>query len=288
MLRSMTGFARCSQPGTAGDLTWEIRSVNHRYLDVQFRLPEELRPAETEFRKQVAASVGRGKVDCTFNLKRGGDSSEGRSLNREAVDELADRIAAVREMVPGLGKSDPLDVLRWPGVLEDSPLDTDALTRDAAGLLDETLDKLTRMREREGQRLRAMLTERADETERLCESVRARRPLVLEGIRARLDERLARLDHDADPARLETEIVLIAQKLDVDEELDRLGSHLRELRDVLDRDEPVGRRLDFLIQEFNREANTLASKSGDSETTRAAVDMKVLVEQMREQVQNVE
>ncbi|MEO0996488.1 MAG: YicC/YloC family endoribonuclease [Pseudomonadota bacterium] len=287
MIRSMTGFARVSASSEFGELSWEIRAVNHRYLDVQFRLPDELRGAETDFRQAVTAATGRGKLDCAFFVKRAA-SARGSRIDAAALAALRAQIDAVVGALPGIGAPSALDVLRWPGVIEEGTIEHDALTTAAHELLNDALAALNRMREREGERLAALLRERCDTVAALARDVRARRADVVAGIQERLRERLNRLDTEVEPGRIEAELVLIAQKLDVDEELDRLESHLQEIATVLERDEPVGRRLDFLMQELNREANTLASKSGDGETTRAAVDLKVLIEQMREQIQNIE
>ena len=288
MLHSMTGFARQIAESPLGTLTCELRTVNHRYLDVQFRLPEELRPKEAELRQRVAGQLGRGKVDCTLHFRRTVTSDDGLQLNRELAGKIAERAAEIAALLDAPRPIDPLDLLRWPGVIDESPVDVEPLFAAASSLLDDTLAALNGMRRSEGERIEDMLTSRLDEILRIAASVRERMPEVLEHHRQRQRERLDRLDVTADPGRLEAELALISQKLDVDEELDRLESHVSEIRDNLDSREPVGRRLDFLMQELNREANTLGSKSADTRTTRAAVDLKVLIEQMREQIQNIE
>ena len=288
MLHSMTGFARHAAESDAGVLTCELRAVNHRYLDIQFRLPEELKPRETDLRQQVAARLHRGKVDCTLNFRRGAGGSGTLELNRGLVAELAARAAELRRDMPELGPLDPMDVLRWPGVVEDPGIDAESLFRQAEQALGGALEALAEMRASEGLRLAQLIEARCRDILDIAAGVRERIPEILAAVRRKQGERLERLDVSADPARLETELALIAQKLDVDEELDRLVSHVSEIRLALAKDEPVGRRLDFLMQELNREANTLASKSADAGTTRSAVDLKVLIEQMREQIQNVE
>jgi uncharacterized protein (TIGR00255 family) len=289
MLNSMTGFARQVVESPMGTLTCEIRAVNHRYLDVQFRLPDELRAKEIEFKKQVGGTVRRGKVDCSVHVKR---SEEGQgSLNHELVGQLGTRLDEIRELLPATLSANPVnlvDVLRWPGVVDQPSVEAEPLIAAASALLADTLTALAEMRASEGGRIDEMLTSRCDEILEIATSVKKRLPQVLEATRNKLKERIDKLDVEANPDRLETELALIAQKLDVDEELDRLQSHISEIRDVLKSNEPVGRRLDFLMQELNREANTLGSKSADAETTRAAVDLKVLIEQMREQIQNIE
>jgi len=284
----MTGFARETVESPLGTLTCELRTVNHRYLDVQFRLPDELRQQEIEFRQQIAAAVSRGKVECTVHLKRAAGDSEDLQLNHDLLRLMGSRFDELATMLPQAGDCDPMAVLRWPGVVREPEIDTDTLLEAAGKLLAGTLDALREMRANEGARIAEMLESRCEDILGIAESVRRRLPSVLEAVRTRQRERIDKLDIEADPARLETELALIAQKLDVDEELDRLDSHISEIRDVLVREEAVGRRLDFLMQELNREANTLGSKSADAETTRAAVELKVLIEQMREQIQNVE
>jgi uncharacterized protein (TIGR00255 family) len=284
----MTGFARQSAEADVGTLTWELRAVNHRYLDVQFRLPEELRPQEQAFKQQVSAVLKRGKVECALHLRRALDQKAEMQLNEDLLQLISNRVTEIRTAVPDAAAPDSLDILRWPGVIADTKVDAEPLQQEAGALLQVALQAMTQMRASEGDRIATMLDTRCTEIAELAKSVRGRLPEVLRGAHEKQKERIARLDIEADPARLEIELALIAQKLDVDEELDRLDSHIVEIRQVLASDEPVGRRLDFLMQELNREANTLGSKSADADTTKAAVDLKVLIEQMREQIQNVE
>jgi uncharacterized protein (TIGR00255 family) len=288
MLNSMTGFAREAAELPFGTLTCELRAVNHRYLDVQFRLPEELRPSEVELRRQIAATVRRGKVECSLHLRRALRKNEQLTLNEELVRQLSARVQELSGVLPETRALDPVDVLRWPGVVEEPELDVEPLFAATSELLASTLVALDDMRANEGGRISDMLQTRCGEILQIADGVRKRMPEVLDAVRTKLRDRIDSLNVEADPARLETELALVAQKLDVDEEIDRLISHVSEIRAVLKKGEPVGRRLDFLMQELNREANTLGSKSADTETTRAAVDLKVLIEQMREQVQNVE
>ncbi len=288
MLHSMTGFARASADSAVGSLTWEIRAVNHRYLDLQFKMPDELRATEQAFRQRVGTQVKRGKVECLLHFRRAFDADKDLRLDKSLVRLLAARLGEISSLQGDAGKVDPVDVLRWPGVVQASDMDSELLIREASALLGTTLDALDAMRRSEGQRIAELIDGRLVEILRIAASVRTRMPDVLETARLRQRERLAKLAVEADAGRLEAELALVAQKLDVDEELDRLESHVREIRDSLSAAEPVGRRLDFLMQELNREANTLGSKSADTETTRAAVDLKVLIEQMREQIQNVE
>ncbi|WP_295540886.1 YicC/YloC family endoribonuclease [uncultured Thiohalocapsa sp.] len=288
MTRSMTAFARESSSTEVGELTWELRSVNHRFLEPHLRLPDDLRTLETPVRERLAARLGRGKVDCTLRFVPAGERADGLKVNRRLLEQV---LAAADEIATRIGEpATPhvLDLLRWPGLLETPQQDLDAVAVAALALLERTLDALVDNREREGGRLRALLLERCEKLAQLVEGVRVRLPQVLDAVRNRIRERLSELRAELDPTRLEQEIALVAQRLDVDEEMDRLGVHLDAVRKALDADTPVGRRLDFLMQELNREANTLSAKSADADTTHAAVEMKVLIEQMREQVQNLE
>lgn len=285
---SMTGFAREDTETPFGTLSCELRTVNHRYLDVHFRLPEELRAKEIELRQRIGARLKRGKVDCSLHIRRSGGAAAKVEINQELVRQLGARIDEIASLLPETQAVDPIDILRWPGVIEEPEIDTDPLLAAAIDLLEHTLGALGQMRSSEGGRIAGMLGVRCEDILLLAAGVRERMPQVLEAVRKKQQERIDKLDVDADPARLETELALVAQKLDVDEELDRLESHISEIRTALQSKEPVGRRLDFLMQELNREANTLGSKSADAETTKAAVELKVLIEQMREQIQNVE
>ena len=288
MLHSMTGFARQSAESSLGTLTWELRAVNHRYLDVTFKMPDELRAHEPALRKIVGDRLKRGKVECAFHFRRAIDASVDMELNQALVSLLASRINDVSGVLRNPGRADPMDILRWPGVVQQPQVDVEPLLAEARELLEAAVGSMAEMRASEGERIGAMLESRCADIETLATGVRERMPEVREAMRQRQRERLDKLDVSADPERLEVEIALLLQKIDVDEELDRLDSHIEEIRDAMSRDDAVGRRLDFLMQELNREANTLASKASDSETTKAAVELKVLIEQMREQVQNVE
>jgi len=288
MLNSMTGFAREVAETPFGTLTCELRTVNHRYLDVQFRMPEELRPQEPDFRARIGDALKRGKVECSLHLRRDSGTHGELQINDALVAQIAARSRELADILPETRPLDPIDVLRWPGVVTEPEIDTAPLLAEANRLLDAALASLSAMRASEGKRIAEMLESRLAEILTIAAAVSERMPEVLAAVRTRQHERLEKLDVEADPDRLEVELALIAQKLDVAEELDRLESHVSEVRSALASDEPVGRRLDFMMQELNREANTLGSKSADADTTRAAVDLKVLIEQMREQIQNVE
>ena len=288
MLHSMTGFARESAETAIGTLTWEIRAVNHRYLDVQFKLPEDLRPKEQAFRQQASSKLGRGKVECALYFRRALDQGSEMQIDTDLIKLIGQRISDLTAKLPNVAAVNPIEILRWPGVIQQAEIDVEPLLAEASTLLDKALAAIDEMRSSEGQRIADMLESRCAEIEAIAANVRLRMPEVLDAVRVKQQERISNLDVEADPARLEVELALLATKIDVDEELDRLDSHLVEIRDALKEQKPVGRRLDFLMQELNREANTLGSKSADTETTKAAVDLKVLIEQMREQIQNVE
>lgn len=288
MLHSMTGFARQSVESGLGTLSWELRAVNHRYLEVQFRLPETLRAKEHEFKQQLAAALKRGKVDCALHFQRAFGQQDELNLDSALVKVITRRASEISAALPDAAAINPVDILRWPGVIIESEVDAEPLFAEAASLFDKAIAALTSMRAGEGTRIAEMIESRCTDIESIAIGVRKRLPEVLDAARAKQRERIDRLDVAADPARLEVELALIAQKLDVDEELDRLESHLVEIRRALSSGGPVGRRLDFLMQELNREANTLGSKSADAQTTNAAVELKVLIEQMREQIQNIE
>jgi uncharacterized protein (TIGR00255 family) len=284
----MTGFARAERATPAGLLSWEIRSVNHRYLEVSLRLPEELRAAEADYRRTIGAAARRGKVDASFYVRSAPGASRELSLDGDLLERLIESARAVRGRLGAEGRIDAVDLLRWPGVVKEADRDAASLGAAAASLLAEALAAFTASRASEGERIAEMLRARGAQVLAIVEEVAARLPDVQARIKTRLVERVAALGAEVSADRLEQEVALLAQKMDVAEELDRLRSHVTELRDSLVTGEAVGRKLDFLMQEFNREANTLSSKSQDVETTRKSVELKVLIEQMREQIQNVE
>ena len=291
-IQSMTGFARAEAVHPWGTLSCEIRSVNHRYLELQLRVPEALRHAEHASRELLRERLGRGKVDCSLRLQdsAGAAGAEGGVL-RVDEDRLAQLLAAcarIDTVAPGLARPTTLEMLAWPGVLAEEAPDADTTAGAMLALVERTARELVEAREREGARLGALLTQRLSGIEELVATVRQRLPELIAGHRDRLAQRVAELAVQAEPERLAQEIALLAARGDVAEELDRLTVHVGETRRSLAAGGACGRRLDFLMQEFNREANTLSSKSVAAETTQAAVDMKVLIEQMREQVQNIE
>jgi uncharacterized protein (TIGR00255 family) len=288
MIASMTGFARRDVSGPFGTLVCELRSVNHRFLEAGFRLPDELRSVEGELRQRLGKELRRGKVDCVITYRRAHGAETGLDIDPQGLARLLARVREVTAAVPEHSAINVLDVLRWPGVLREEAGGGEQLQGALLALFTSTLQELAAARAREGQRLAELVEQRCTALAGLVAQARARLPEVQARVRTRLDERMAELTVSVDKDRLEQELALLLQRLDVDEELDRLEGHITEIRHVVDGSEAAGRRLDFLMQELNREANTLSSKSQDLETTRAAVDMKVIIEQMREQVQNIE
>jgi len=283
----MTAYASAECATPLGVLSCELRSVNHRYLELSPRLPEELRAIESVLRERVATRLTRGKVDVGLRLRAQGDAAGRLELNEALLGQLADAALRLRAHFPSLA-TDFVALMEFEGVRVKPELDQAALQQAALDVLERALDDMVATRSREGERLGVSLAERLDGIERTVLQVRGWMPEIRAALRARLEQRLADLRQPADPGRLEQELVLQISRIDVDEELDRLAAHVAEARRILRLPDAVGRRLDFLMQEFNREANTLASKSVDQRTTQAAVELKVLIEQMREQVQNIE
>jgi len=286
-IRSMTAYASGERSTPWGTLGCELRAVNHRFLELGARLPEDLRALEPALRERIAARVSRGKVDVALRLRPPEGAAAGLQVDEALVGRLGELAGRLRTHFPDL-RVGFTDLLQYPGVLQAEALDQAELHAQALSLLDAVIADFLAAREREGGKLVAAILERVDGIERIAGEVRTLVPVIREGQRAKLEARLADLAQAADPARVEQELVLSLQKLDVDEELDRLSSHVDEIRRVFRQKEPVGRRLDFLLQEFNREANTLGSKSVDARTSNAAVELKVLIDQIREQVQNIE
>lgn len=288
MLRSMTAYGRKGSETELGQMTWEMRSVNHRYLELSLKLPDELRTIEPAVREKISARLKRGKVDVFLKYQPPSSVEAGLSIDEKLALDVLKAAEQLKLNSNECGAIDPLRVLSWPGVATPPSRDNKQLETQALALLDDTLEDYIEAREREGEKTQVMLASRCDEIEKIVMAVRELRPAVVERLNNKLLAKLEQLDVEVEAGRLEQELVFAAQKLDVDEELDRLGAHVSEMRKIFERNEPVGRRLDFLIQEFNREANTLGSKSADSDTTGFSVELKVLIEQMREQVQNLE
>lgn len=288
MLKSMTGFGRNAVDTDSGELLWELRSVNHRYLEVSLRMPEELRGLESTVRERIAKQLSRGKVEATLRLRASERTLAGLKLDKQALESLAGALQQVRDVIPETAAVDPLRVIQMPGVVATANDQQDVLAQHAMACLDIAIDDLVATRAREGEKTTQMLLERTEKIAVHLEQLKQHRPLVVARQREKLLAKLTELDIEHNEHRLEQELVFLAQRLDIDEELDRLAAHVSEFNKAVQRSGPIGRRLDFLMQEFNREANTIGSKASDLDTTGVSVDLKVLIEQMREQVQNIE
>ncbi|MFZ9530330.1 MAG: YicC/YloC family endoribonuclease [Burkholderiales bacterium] len=285
---SMTGYATAARELAWGSVSVELRSVNHRYLDVSFRMPDELRPAETALREAIAATVTRGKVECriAYALRSGAQNSS--ELDATLLAQLLELNAKVRGVLPEARALTVADILRWPGMLGTDELPVDELRNTASELMPEVLREFGAARAREGEKLAAVILERAADMRTRIAVVQPRMPGIIAAFQDKLNARLKDALVSADDERVRQEIALFVNKIDVDEELSRLATHLDELDRILKKGGAAGKRLDFLMQELNREANTLGSKSADIEVTRVAMDLKLLIEQMREQIQNIE
>ena len=290
MIKSMTAYSQSEKKTSDGTvINWEIRSVNHRYLDISLSLPEGLQAFENQFKERIRNKLKRGKVDAKLTLEmQSNHEQEDIPVNKHKVKALLSALHMLESISKKPVPFSGMDILNWPGVLERPSIAYEQYLDDIYELLDACLDVLIATREDEGKRIQTMVLSRCKEASEWVSAVRKRRPAVVAALRDKVLKKLAELDVKTDPNRLEQELVFQAQRLDVDEELDRIDSHIEEISQVLKRSEPVGRRLDFLMQELHREANTLASKSNDTETTEAAVELKVLIEQMREQLMNIE
>jgi uncharacterized protein (TIGR00255 family) len=288
MIKSMTAFARVQQSEKTGTLTWEIRSVNSRYLDINCRLPEDFRAQEGRVRECINKRLQRGKVECGLRFIPEQVTSTGLEVNDALVKALISACQQINASLHQPSEINPVDLLNWPGVVAEPEQDYKAIYEASEKLLLLALDELIENRLREGERMHKLIQDRCASMQQIVDKVRQQLPDIQQRYREKLTARLEELKAGVDRDRLEQELVFLAQKMDVDEELDRLDAHLKEINEALDRDEAVGRRLDFLMQELNREANTLGSKSADISTTQASVELKVLIEQMREQIQNIE
>lgn len=288
MIYSMTGFATTAVELDAGSLTLEIRAVNHRYLDLQLRVPDELRILEQTLRESISARISRGKVECRIGFAARASIANPARINQPLLQQLSQWSDEVRATMPNAREFSVADILRWNGILESPPLSADSLRATVLELLQTTLHDFTASRSREGEKLKDFLLQRVAQINSLRELVAPRIPAALKAYEEKLRTRLQEAMGSSDDERLHQEISLFASKIDVDEELSRLHSHLTEMERVLAKGGVVGKRLDFLMQELHREANTLGSKSVDADVSRASMDMKILIEQMREQIQNLE
>jgi uncharacterized protein (TIGR00255 family) len=286
MTQSMTAYAQATIDTELGELSCELRGVNHRYLEIAPRMPEELRVHESALRELITERLARGRVDCNIRLKV--NESTDLEPNIELAGELQALLDLMQKQVPSMQPIRALEVLRWPGMLQAKKVDPLHMKEKLLSVVVDALDGLVESRKQEGGKMAELITQRLDGMHQVIDEVRAFVPEIAAQYRSRLDDKLAEILDKLDPSRLEQEMVIFLQKTDVAEELDRLNVHLEEVTRVLQQGEPSGRRLDFLMQELNREANTLGSKSQDQRLTKASVDLKVYIEQMREQVQNIE
>jgi uncharacterized protein (TIGR00255 family) len=287
MIRSMTAFARQEIKQDWGTAAWELRSVNQRYLETYLRLPEQFRSLEPVIRERIRARLTRGKIECNLRFEINASAQTEVILNEKLAKQLIKAADWVKQQTDE-GVINPLDILRWPGVMAAQEQDLDAITSSLMTLLDKTLDDFIQGREREGAALKQLIEQRLEGVSQQVVKVRARMPDILQWQREKLTSKLEDANIQVDNNRLEQELILLAQRIDVAEELDRLEAHVKETYAILKKPEAVGRRLDFMMQEFNREANTLASKSINADITASAIELKVLIEQMREQIQNIE
>lgn len=287
MIRSMTAYARREIKGEWGSATWEMRSVNQRYLETYFRLPEQFRSLEPVVRERIRTRLTRGKVECMLRFEPDASAQGELILNEKLAKQLVSAANWVK-MQSDEGEINPVDILRWPGVMAAQEQDLDAIAAEILAALDGTLDDFIVARETEGQALKALIEQRLEGVSAEVAKVRAHMPEILQWQRERLVAQLEDAQVQLENNRLEQELVMMAQRIDVAEELDRLEAHVKETYNILKKKEAVGRRLDFMMQEFNRESNTLASKSINADVTNSAIELKVLIEQMREQIQNIE
>jgi len=288
MTKSMTAFARTQASEEFGSIVCELRSVNHRFLEVHMRLPDELRAQEVRLRETISKRLKRGKLECNVRLQLQDKKAGAISINKDQAAAIIDANHVINDMLHQPSEVNPMEILAWPGVVEESSVDLKPVITAFETLLSQALDELIDNREREGNRLADLLQMRCDAMQEIVNAVRENMPKIHQRYREKLLGKLDGLKIEIDHDRMEQELLHLVQKMDVEEELDRLDCHLLEMKDILSRDEAVGRRLDFLMQELNREANTLGSKSADISSTNASVELKVLIEQMREQIQNIE
>ncbi|AEF56457.1 YicC/YloC family endoribonuclease [Marinomonas posidonica] len=288
MTASMTAFSRQEARYDWGTISWEVRSVNQRYLEPNFRLPEQFRELEFSFRDLLRKKLNRGKLECQLRYQAVDKAATSLTINPDNAQALANAIHQLDTWFDDIKTPSPLQILQWPGILSDSSEDADTIKKAVVELFGKAVNELIEMRLREGEQLVAIIEQRLDSIDAIVAEVQGKLPTIIAAQKQNLTDKLEAAKVELDPMRVEAEIVLLAQKADVAEELDRLATHTKEVRRQLQQKGPIGRRLDFLMQELNREANTLSSKSIVVETTQSAVELKVLIEQMREQIQNIE
>ena len=284
----MTAYGRVENSEGQNSISCEIRSVNHRYSEISIRLPEELRPLEQKIRDHISGKIKRGKIECNIRIEKHNAYDESLSINQDLLKNIIEAAKRINSDLSTSAPLDSLDLLRWPGVLEKSTLDVEEIGKLLFPLLNEAIDIVIDTRQREGKKIKKMLTDRCTKIKEIINNVQKQIPDILKNYRKKLIQRVQEISDELDNDRLEQELLFLSQKADIEEEIDRLGAHVDEVVRVIDRKEPIGRRLDFLMQEMNRESNTLGSKSNHIYTSNASVELKVVIEQMREQIQNIE
>ena len=288
MIHSMTAYGRVENSEGQNSISCEIRSVNHRYSEISIRLPEELRPLEQKIRDHISGKIKRGKIECNIRIEKHNAYDESLSINQDLLKNIIEAAKRINSDLSTSAPLDSLDLLRWPGVLEKSTLDVEEIGKFLFPLVKEAIDIVIDTRQREGEKIKKMLTDRCTKIKEIISNVKKQIPDILKNYRKKLTQRVQEISDELDNDRLEQELLFLSQKADIEEEIDRLGAHVDEVVRVIDRKEPIGRRLDFLMQEMNRESNTLGSKSNHIYTSNASVELKVVIEQMREQIQNIE
>ena len=288
MIHSMTAYGRVENSEGQNSISCEIRSVNHRYSEISIRLPEELRPLEQKIRDHISGKIKRGKIECNIRIEKHNAYDESLSINQDLLKNIIEASKRINSDLSTSAPLDSLDLLRWPGVLEKSTLDVEEIGKLLFPLVKEAIDIVIDTRQREGEKIKKMLTDRCTKIKEIISNVKKQIPDILKNYRKKLTQRVQEISDELDNDRLEQELLFLSQKADNEEENDRLGAHVDEDVRVIDRKEPIGRRLDFLMQEMNRESNTLGSKSNHIYTSNASVELKVVIEQMREQIQNIE
>ena len=284
----MTAYGRVENSEGQNSISCEIRSVNHRYSEISIRMPEELRPLEQKIRDHISGKIKRGKIECNIRIEKHNAYNEALSINQDLLKNIIEAAKRINSDLSTSAPLDSLDLLRWPGVLEKSTLDVKEIDKLLFPLVNEAIDIVIDTRQREGEKIKKMLTDRCTKIKEIINNVKKQIPDILKNYRKKLTQRVQEISVEIDNDRLEQELLFLSQKADIEEEIDRLGAHVDEVVRVIDRKEPVGRRLDFLMQEMNRESNTLGSKSNHIYTSNASVELKVVIEQMREQIQNIE
>ena len=284
----MTAYGRVENSEGQNSISCEIRSVNHRYSEISIRLPEELRPLEQKIRDHISGKIKRGKIECNIRIEKHNAYDESLSINQDLLKNIIEAAKRINSDLSTSAPLDSLDLLRWPGVLEKSTLDVEEIGKLLFPLVNEAIDIVIDTRQREGEKIKKMLTDRCTKIKEIISNVKKQIPDILKNYRKKLTQRVQEISDELDNDRLEQELLFLSQKADIEEEIDRLGAHVDEVVRVIDRKEPIGRRLDFLMQEMNRESNTLGSKSNHIYTSNASVELKVVIEQMREQIQNIE